>query len=221
MENSFETSFIPQQPLVRVEGVSRRSEPINIALILAFIVFFITITVAGGIYFYKLQVDKRVDAKEKQLADEEKNINIDEINAYKHIDDKLVAVKGLLQNHTVFSTILMIIERSTASNIGLTSLGYTKGTSNDYVLVLAGKAPSYSALYFQGESWRQMVPMVKSVKISSPIIDDTTGIVSFSAELVINQVNTKYNRMTETEDQLNKIKEMQMGVTPDMSPAAQ
>jgi len=205
MENSFETSFIPQQPLVRVEGAPRRSEPINLALVLAFIIFFITITVAGGVYFLKLQADKRVNEKQAQLAAEEKNLNIDEINAYKHIDDKLVTVKGLLQNHTVFSTILLLLEESTAVNIGLTSLGYTKGTNGDYIVTLSAKAPSYSAVYFQGESWRKMVPMVKTVKISAPVADEATGIVTFGAELVINPLYTKYNKLVETENQLNKM----------------
>lgn len=218
MENSFETSFIPQQPLVRTEGVPRRSEPVNIALILALVIFFITVTVAGGIYFYKLQVDKRILSKEKQLQAEEKNLNIDEINAYKHIDDKLVAVKGLLQNHSVFSTVLLLIEDSAAQNIGLTALSYQKGPTGDYVLTLSGKAPSYSAVYFQGETWRSMVPMVKSVKMGAPVADDTTGIVSFNAELTINPLYTKYSKMVETENQLNKPKEVVPSVASGTPP---
>lgn len=217
MENSFKTSFIPQQPIVRADGLSRRKEPVNLALVLAFVIFFITLTVAGGVYFYKLQGDKQIIEMRQQLQAEEKNLNIDEINAFKHIDNKISMVRGLLQNHTVFSTVLLLIEGSTAQNIGLTTLAYAKGASGDFILTLSGRAPSYGAVYFQSETWRSMVPMVKSVKISNPSIDDATGIVSFNADLVINPTYTKYNKMIETESRLNKIKEVQSGAPSDIS----
>lgn len=217
MENSFKTSFIPQQPITRADGGLRRKEPMNLALVLAFVIFFITITVAGGVYFYKLQGDKQIIEKRQQLQAEEKNLNIDEINTYKHIDNKISKVRGLLQNHTVFSTILLLLEGSTAQNIGLTNLAYTKGAGGDFLLTLSGRAPSYGAVYFQGETWRSMVPMVKSVKIYNPSLDDATGIVSFNADLSINPAYTKYNKMIETENRLNKIKEDQSGVPSDIS----
>lgn len=216
MEKTFETSFIPQQPLVRVEGTPRRNEPMNLALILALIVFFVTLMVAGGIYFYKLQVDKRILAKEQQLQSEEKNLNIDEINAYKHIDDKLTTVKTLLQNHTVFSTILLLLEKSTAANIGFTSLDYKKTPSGDYVVTLSAKAPSYSAAYFQGEAWRA-VPIIKNVKISAPSADLSSGIVSFGVELLIDSSAVKYNKMAQTEDELSGASHAQAGAAPDAS----
>ncbi len=221
MENSFETSFIPQQPIVRVEGDSRKREQVNFALILAFIIFFITITVAGGIYFYKLQVDKRVNQKEEQLKAEGKNLNFAEIKTYKHINDKLAIAKELLQGHTVFSTILLLIEGSTAQNIGFTSLAYLKETDGGYLLTLSGKAPSYSAVYFQSEVWRGMAPMVNSVHISNPSADEKTGIVSFTAELMINPAYTKYSKIIEAENELNKRKEAQSGTTSSISSSPQ
>ena len=74
---------MPQQPLLRVEGGGRRAESINLALVVGIIVFFVTLSVAGAMYFYKAKLDKQVLAKGQQLADQEKKFNVDEIAIYK------------------------------------------------------------------------------------------------------------------------------------------
>lgn len=208
MENSFDTSFIPQQPLVRVEGAPHRKEPINLALVLAIIIFFVTLVVAGGVYLYKLQIDKGVQAKELALQAEEKNLNIDEINSYKRIDTRITTAKTLLRGHTVFSIILNLLEETAAQNIGLTSLSYG-GDSKNYKLSLSGEALNYGAVYFQAQAWRSMIPLVKKVEIISLTPSDTTGVVSFSAEITIDPAYTNYAQLAQEEEQFRKIKETQ------------
>lgn len=198
MDKSFETSFMPQQPLLRVEGVSRRREPVNIAMILALVIFFVTLAVCGGMYFYKLQVDKRVHARAVELEEAEKLLDIDEIELYKKIDMRIDTAKNLLENHTVFTVILNLLEESSAQNIGLTSLGYS-GDKKSFSLMVGGQAASYGAVYFQANAWRAMAPLVQSVSIESLNLDDTSGVVSFNARFIINPDMTKYTRLLESE----------------------
>jgi Tfp pilus assembly protein PilN len=184
MANQFETAFIPQQPILRVEGVSRSSEPVNLALILSLVVFFVTITVAVGVYLYRAQIDKRVVQKTVQLEEAEKDFNIDEITTYKRIDSRLSLAKKLVDEHTISSVAFDLLESSVAQNVGLTALSFAKDAKGNSI-ALSGQAPSYAAVYFQIESWRAIRSKITSVEPSPMSLDEKTGIVSFSVKLTV------------------------------------
>src|SRR3989344_2014640 len=189
MANSFDTSFIPQQPLLKVEGSARRFESVNIILVIAFFVFFVTLIVWGGMYFYKTSIDKRIAESEKELQSKEANLKIDE---------RLSIAKGLLQNHVAFSTILTLLEEITAKNIGLTGLKYSVDSDNGSItLDLSAQAPSYSAVYAQVEAWREMRSILREVKVDMPRVDTVSGIVSFAAKLAIDPGYVKYARLVQ------------------------
>ncbi len=184
MENQFETSFIPQQPILKVEGASRSGEPMNLALVLALIIFFVTIAVAVGVYLYRAQIEKRVYEKSQILQAAEKDFDIDQITVYKHIDSRLSLAKKLVDEHMISSAIFDILESSVAQNIGLTSLAFTKDIGGDSIS-LTGEAPSYAAVYFQLESWRAMHAKIKNVEISGMTLNERSSIVTFSVKLTI------------------------------------
>src|SRR5438105_8729085 len=112
MPNSFDTSFIPQEPLLKAEGVRRPPEPVNFGLVVAFIVLFVTLLVAGGMYFYKLQVDKRIFTLRTELQNAEKLLDVDQINFYKRVNTRIDTAKVLLNSHTAFSGVLDLLEKS-------------------------------------------------------------------------------------------------------------
>ena len=184
MSNLLETSFIPQQPLLKVEASARRHEPVNLALVVALVFFFTSLAVGGGLFFYKQQVEKRIAIKKIELANIEKTFNLDQINSYKHLQSSLAVAKGLVDDHAIFSVILNMLEARTAMNVGLTSLSYSSD-GKEIVLSIAGQAPSYSAVYFQTESMRQYRPFIKSVEVSGLSLNEQSGIVSFSYKIIV------------------------------------
>ncbi len=200
MANLPETSFMPQQPLLRVEGGSRRSEPINLALVVAIIVFFVTLSVAGGMYFYKAKLDMEVLAKGQQLADQEKKFNVDEITVYKNLQSSLEAAKKLVDSHTIFSVILDTIESHAAENVGLTAFDYKKEDTG-IRLAVSGQAPGYAAVYFQVLEWRK-TPHVKKVDVTSLALDERTSVVAFSATIDIDSSYLDYAQVLQ--EQLQK-----------------
>lgn len=174
----------------------RRKEPLNLALVIALIAFFVTLMVAVGVFFYHKQVVKRVTIQSQKLEDAEKSLNIDEIDSYKKIDTRISTAKSLILDHNVFTTILKLLEEGTAQNVALTSLAYGKESDN-FVLTIAGEAPSYEAAYFQGETFKTMKPMVSRVDISGVNLSTDTGIVNFITKITINQESTKYSKLLE------------------------
>ena len=196
MINQFETSFIPQQPLLKVEGVARRKEAVNFSAIFSVIIFLAAGVIAGGLYFYRAQVNARIYDVQKSLEEAEKFFSIEEINKYKHADTRLRAAKTLVHRHVINSVILDFLEKNTAVNVGLTSFGATKD-ADGYRIALAGQAPSYSAVYFQVEKWRAMQPTVQNVLMGSLGLSEETGIVTFAVTL---EIDPKYLELSSVLD---------------------
>jgi hypothetical protein len=194
MANQFETSFVPQQPLLKVEAGQRPREPLNLSLIMSLIIFFVTLAVSGGAYFYKQQVDKQILVKGEELKAAEKLFDTDKISMYKDLQMKLTTAKTLVDSHTIFSLIFDLIETRAATNIGLTSLNFGQEGA-DMNLALTGQAPSYEAVYFQVQKWRESKPVVKSVEVTSLMLEESSGIVSFGVKISIDPKTIGYARM--------------------------
>lgn len=188
MANFFETSFVPQQPLVKVEagGMGRR-EPLNIALIVALIIFFVTIAVAGGMYFWEKNTELRKNAIGQELADMEANFDIDKISSYKTLQATLRNARNLVNQHVIFSVVLDSVERNAAENVGLTNLSFS-AAGDKSMLSLSGQAPSYKAVFFQLETWRGMKPIFQNVEVTSLGLSENSGIVDFNVKI---DVDTK------------------------------
>lgn len=195
MNNSLDTSFIPQQPLLKVEGYTQRQEPVNIVLVLAFVIFFSALAIAVGMYFYKTSLVRNVLALEKQLESKESILKTADIDRFKAIDTRLGVVKQLLENHSAFSTVLTLLEKITAQDVGLTTLSYAvHGTDGSIKLTLSGQAPSYSAVYAQVEAWRGMSSILKDVEVGMPTLAAESSVVNFGATLTIDPAYVKYTR---------------------------
>ncbi len=196
MANQFETSFVPQQPLLKVEAGQRPRVPLDLALIVSLIVFFVTLAVAGGAYFYKQQVDKQVLSRGEDLKAAEALFDTSKISIYKELQVKLTTAKTLVDSHTIFSLIFDLIETKAATNIGLTSLNFGQEASNGEVsLLLTGQAPSYEAVYFQVQKWRESKPVIKNVEVTSLLLEETSGIVAFGVKLSLDSKTLGYANM--------------------------
>jgi hypothetical protein len=204
MENQFETSFIPQQPLLKVEGVSRRKEAINFSAIFSVVIFLAAGVVAGGLYFYRANVIERIFQAQTAIAAAEQYFSIEEINKYKQADIRLRVAKQLVHQHTINSVILDFVEKTTAVNVGLTSFGAAKD-SEGYRVALAGEAPSYSAVYFQVEKWREMQPTIQEVTMGGMGLSEDTGIVTFSVVLHIDPAYLEFSSVLERDGNLHGV----------------
>lgn len=194
MPNPFETSFVPQQPLLKVEAASRPREPLNVPLVISLVVFFVSLAVAGGAYLYRDSVNKQVVSKGEQLTAAEKLFDIEKINIYKNLQVTLTTAKSLVDNHTIFSLMLDFLEARTAENIGLTSLNFSQSDGPTFLSV-TGQAPTYEAAYFQIEKWRESRPIVKNLDVASIALEETSGIINFAVKMEIDPQTLGYARM--------------------------
>ncbi len=193
--NSFETSFLPQQPVSRGASPIHRKEPIAIGMIIALVVFFITLSAAGGILLYKKNLERRIANEKGELASKEAGIDMVEIAKLEVVSRHLVAAEKILYNHAAFSLVLDLLAQGTAVNIGYSQLSFTGGEQAPSIQ-LSGVAPSYSAVYFQGEAMRAR-PYVANSRIASVALDSRTGTVSFTMQVDLKQDALRYGRYFE------------------------
>ena len=193
MDSNFETSFIPQQPLLKLEGARARREPINFAVLLALIIFFTVSAVAGGMFAYKASIDARVNKKQNQLDEAENKIDIAGINSLKQISAQVNLAKTLVDKHAAFSGILDLIEAGTAQNIAYTALSFSNEAKAP-AIILSGQAPSYMAAYYQGLAWQKQ-KFVKSATLGGMMIDEKTSLVTFNISLQVDPAAYNYVRL--------------------------
>jgi hypothetical protein len=214
MANDFETSFIPQQPLLKVEGTTRRREAVSFALILAFIVFLVTLGVAGGLYLKKRSIEKEVADYTQQLVDAEKRISVDDIDKFKKIELRLGEAKKLLSAHVAFTTVFDLLEETVAENVMLTQLSYVQ-SEESLKVALSGLAKSYSAVYYQIEQWKKMAPMVKSVTLGSVELNLTRGVIQFKVDIILSPEYIRYSNVVAAETA-----RVSTSTAPSVAPAA-
>jgi hypothetical protein len=95
----------------------------------------------------------------------------------------------------VASTVLALLEKVTAQDIGWTALSYGEDTTlGKFRVTLTGQAPSYSAVYAQAQAWKNMRDTLEEVEVSMPVLDSSTGVVTFNAILTIEPGYLKYAR---------------------------
>jgi hypothetical protein len=194
----FDTSFLPQQPLSRVDGGAHRKEPISLSMIIALIMFFMMLVAMGGVVLYKKTIERRIEAEKGELASREQEIDMETIAGFDSLSSRLVMATKILNEHSAFSLALKIISDGTAVNVGYSKLSFM-GSDGLSTISLDGVAPSYAAVYFQGEALRAR-PYIKNVIIANPVLDVRSGTVSFHMEVTLQPNVLRYGRYFENSD---------------------
>ena len=201
MQNSFDTSFIPQQPLLRVEGVEKRKEPVNFALMLAFVVFFVSLVVAGGVFLYDRKVDERILAKQNELEALESSLDSAKIDEYKQVDTRIAVARALLRDHAVFSVVLDFLEQYTPKDIGFLTMDYLVNEKDEVELKLRGVGPNFQSVYFQLRVWQESMKgqgsIITSARVGEVTTDETTGVVSFDSVIMLTPPQLRYAKYLE------------------------
>lgn len=180
-KNPFDTSFIPQQPVIKVDATLVRRGETNIAMIVSLVLLFATLAAAGGMYFWKVSINKDIEEKEVQLAQKESQINIEAIKELERVEARLTTGKKLLENHEAFTLFFDFLESETLQSVGFTKLEYVIKDKKALVNI-TGEAPNYMSVYVQKENMRAS-DMVANVRMGRVSLSPASGVVSFEMEI--------------------------------------
>lgn len=209
METRFQTSFIPKKPLPSVGGASAsvgipsapRRKNTSFFMGFAAFVFILSLAGVGAAYGWKAVLKSSQESYKKQLAEREKQFNLDLIEQLKQVNVKIDLGKSLLANHIAASQIFDIISRLTIENVRFLSMDVTApaNPADGMKISMRGYGSSFSAVAFQSDVLGQLEQyglrrVVKNPILSDPALDQG-GTVAFGFTATIDPAGISYEKL--------------------------
>lgn len=146
----FRTSFIPKKNVTPVVEKKRRKN-VNILSFIAFVIFLLSLLTSGGLYLYKVLIEKNIDEMSLSIDRVREAIEPNLVANLIEIDSRLNTSQNLLENHKIISPIFRLLEESTLKTVRFDDFKYTISENEGSVLRLSGEARNYASLALQSD----------------------------------------------------------------------
>lgn len=153
MDNNFTTTFIPKKPMTEtVDSGSRPvSRPAGILSSLSLVLFFITLLIAGGVYFWERAMIANVQTLADSVVKVEKTFEPELIVQLQSLDKQLKNGNALLKNHTVITPVFDLLESSTLKQIRFTKFDLTIDEAKGPLVKMSGESDGYRSIAQQSD----------------------------------------------------------------------
>jgi len=192
MEQNFQTSFIPQKPIVKERTSS--SQPVSIFLIISLFVLFAVLLATGGLYFYKGVMKNNITEMDKNRFEPAK------IAELQVLDKRLRASSEILSKHIATTPIFSALEKLTMKTVRYTEFSYELGTEKNapVKVKMSGQAIGYRSIALQSDLFTKNKNFIDPV--FSNLTLDNNGSVLFDLEFSVDPsfVNYKQTLLTES-----------------------
>lgn len=171
METTFQTSFIPKQPITETRQSRSSGGSVSIFIFISIILLIASIVSAGLVYVYKVTLEKGVARSEEELARAKDAFDGDFIAELQAADKRLRAANDVVESHVVLSPIFEILQSSTLKTVRFTKFSHSIiGTGNTarVEVKMSGKARDYTAIALQSDA------LTKSKYIKDPLFSNLT-----------------------------------------------
>ena len=195
MEQSFQTSFIPQKPIVKERAVSAR--PVSIFLIISLFILFFVILLTGGVYFYKGVFAKNIVSMQNDLNLAKNRFEPTKISELQVLDKRLRASTEVLSKHIVVTPVFEVLGRLTMKTVRFTKFSYEM-TENKVNIKMSGVAIGYRSIALQSDLFAKEKNMIDP--IFSNLTLDNSGNVLFDLDFSVdpNFVNYKQTFLSQS-----------------------
>lgn len=197
MEPSIPTSFIPKRPLVQAEAPHASSRaPFGILSLLTTVLFFGTLIASGGIFLYERQLANQKMRMESQITKAKEGLGAEFITDMKQLDNRITAIKALIQSHVVVTPIFQALEQVTLRSVQYRNFSYSfgqgTGTGARTVSVeMMGTAKNYETIALQSEAFGKST-LIKDAVFSNLTVDEKRGAINFSLRFSVNAQDLSY-----------------------------
>lgn len=217
MDDKLRASFIPKQPLVGHEVVKTRRRQssgggLSPLFYMSITIMFLALLSWGGVFVWKLLVQKSIDEKMEEVNAVYKDLNPADVARYKRLDDRIRVASERLQSHTVVSPLFDLLNKITLPEVQYTSMTYEVEerqavmpewydpsvgaepiipAGTDYKLSIEAAADSFETIALQSRIF-QNEEMITSATFANFKIDEATRVITFDIEAVINPKLVSY-----------------------------
>lgn len=192
-ETKYTTSFIPKEPVyAKKNNFSRKSGPSVMALI-GSVFFFSAILVAAGFFGWKIQTQRIIDKQIEELKEARDSFDEDTIAAATRLNERINAVKDLLNNHKAPSAILMFLEDSVLETVQLKGLDYKTEDDGKIRISGDGTALRFESVVLQSDEFGK-TGVFKDVLFSDVQSTGQNLPVTFTAESLVDEKSVLYRK---------------------------
>jgi len=157
----FKTTFIPQKPITaQSTGRQFKKHTFDPLTFLAWIVFLVSLFAAGGLYGYRILLDRSVDAKLDDIKKAMEKIDPQVVEDLKRLDAKFKTVGALLENHVALSAVFDYLEKETLVSVGYSGFSYGGTPGGGGTLSLPGEARGFSSIALQEDLFEKQDGLV-------------------------------------------------------------
>lgn len=189
MDPQVPTSFIPKKPLM---GDSPRGGAGGFLVLIAIILFVLSLAAAGGAFGYGQYLGGAITSKQESLKKAEGAFDTRSIVELQRLDSRLHKAQDLLQNHVAPSGLFTFLSATTLERVQFTGLTLEMDGSGAAHLSMSGIADSFSTLALQSDQFSQ-AQALRNV-IFSGITTDSAGRVVFSVSANVDPGLLSYAR---------------------------
>lgn len=194
---AIKANFVPKQQTGTApspQGSSRkRSSSRGLIVVVAAFVFVVALSAWGGLLAYEYILNQ-----EKALLEDEigkavaAGVNLDEFERLKTLDQKMIAVERLLNEHVNVQPLFFLLEQVTLTNsIRFSDFSYTLSEERGVRAVLSGVARSFASVSYQQKVLLEH-PHIISAEFSGLSLNEETGDIPFSLDLTFSSELISY-----------------------------
>lgn len=175
------TSFVPKQP-VTTHARNQKSGQ-SVFFFIAAAIAGISALVAAGVFGYELYLKNGRDAKSAELAQAQQAVDLDMVEGFIRLRNRLAEVDRILDTHIELSVFFDTLEKKTLQTVRFNTLSLSVNDDRSAEVTMDGVARSFNALAAQSST----IASEKRIKraIFSDIGVNTNGTVSFKLTAVL------------------------------------
>jgi hypothetical protein len=214
MEQQFQTSFIPKKPLT--EEPVAHTRPVSLFTFITTILFFASLVLGGGVYFYKTYLTKQATELEKSLVVARASFEPKLVSDLSRLDKRINTGNELLSTHVTVSPIFELFQDITIQTIRFTKFNYAylndSGTAvNVKMSGLSTPAGGYSAIANQSDLLNKN-KYIKNAVFSNLTLDDK-GNITFDLTFSVDPTFVLYSKLVSGENVIEEV-----GLEPNEQP---
>lgn len=170
------TSFVPKQQVA--QAPRRKKSGMNMFMLIAVVIFVTSLLGAGAIFGYQFYLQSARDSKQASLAEAQKAINLEAVEEFIRLKNRLSTAQSLLNQHVYLSAFLEVLEQRTLQSVTFNTLRVTVAEDRTAEIQMEGTARTFNALASQSSVFASEKRIRRA--IFSNISGSDTGTVSFS-----------------------------------------
>jgi len=159
------SSFIPKKT-TQNPTYSTSGSRVNAFLLIAGIIFVITLLSAGGVFLYERYLLSNIEDQKQSLERAREAFQPELIETLAKLDLRLDVAKQLLSEHTTVSPFLELLSKLTLKTVRFEDFEFIRSTEGMVQINMKGVAKSYRSIALQSEEFGE------SGYIHNPVFSD-------------------------------------------------